>query len=89
MKKTVIVTALAIATIAVAPAAHADTYDEQVAKLTERFKKADTNGDGKLTKEEAKAGGMTRVAKYFSRTDKDGDGFVTLDQLKAMMKARS
>lgn len=89
MKKTVIVTALAIATIAVAPAAHADTYDEQVAKLTERFTKADTNGDAKLTKQEAKAGGMTRVAKYFSRADKDGDGFVTLDQLKAMMKARS
>jgi len=87
MKKILILTTLA-ASVTITPAAYAQSYDEQLAKLTERFKTADANGDGKLTKKEAEEGGMKRVAQYFGRLDSDGDGFVTFDQLKTRFDAR-
>ena len=89
MKNTLILAALSVASVAIAPAAQAQSYEEQLAQLTERFKKADANGDGKLTQKEAEDGGMTRVAKFFSRLDTDGDGFISFDQLKARLDARS
>ncbi|MEL6237645.1 MAG: EF-hand domain-containing protein [Pseudomonadota bacterium] len=89
MKKTMLFAALSIATLAVAPAAHAQSYEEQLAQLTERFKAADKDGDGKLTQKEAEDGGMTRLARFFSRIDTDGDGYVTFDQLKARLDAQS
>lgn len=57
-------------------------------ELERRFAASDANGDGKLTPEEAKAGGMKRVAKYFGRIDGDDDGFVTLDELNKITGAR-
>ena len=89
MRKPLIFAALAATTAALAPAAHAQNYEESLAKLTERFKKADADGDGKLTQKEAKDGGMKRVARYFSRLDEDGDGYVTFEQLKARLDERS
>lgn len=50
--------------------------------IEQRFKAADKDGDGKLTKDEAEAG-MPRVAKHFDEIDKDHKGYVTLDQVKA------
>jgi len=89
MKNTLILAALSVASVAIAPAAQAQSYEEQLAQLTERFKKADANGDGKLTQKEAEDGGMTRVAKFFSRLDTDGDGYVSFDQLKERLESRS
>jgi len=88
MKKILFLTALT-ASVTLAPAAYAQSYDEQLAKLTERFEKADANGDGKLTQKEAEDGGMKRVAKYFGRLDSDDDGFVTFNQLKARLDQRA
>ena len=48
----------------------------------ERFKAADTNGDGKLSREEAKA--LPRIAEHFDKIDADKDGFVTPQELQAM-----
>ncbi len=45
-----------------------------------RFKAADTNHDGKITLEEAKAG-LPRVAMAWDKIDVDKKGYVTLDQL--------
>lgn len=54
-----------------------------------RFTKADTNGDGKLSKAEAQAG-MPRVAKNFDAIDADHDGFVTKAEIgQAMMAQRA
>jgi Ca2+-binding EF-hand superfamily protein len=87
--KTIIrIAALSAATLALIPPAHAQSYDQAAAQLESRFKASDKNGDGKLTLQEAKDGGMTRVVSNFSTTDTDKDGFVTLDQLKAQLGAR-
>ena len=51
-----------------------------------RFAKADKNGDGKLTLDEAKSG-MPLVAKDFSKIDVENKGYVTLDQVKAALTA--
>lgn len=80
--------AIAAASIVLAPAAHADTYEEELAQLRSTFSKADKNKDGKLTKQEAKDGGMRRLSNFFSRVDTDGDGFVTLAQLEARLAER-
>ena len=88
MKRTLIITALAASCLASATSVSAITYEEELAQLTERFKKSDTNGDGKLTQKEAKAGGMTRLARFFSMMDSDSDGFVTFEQLKARLDER-
>jgi len=54
-------------------------------KLEERFKAADKDGDGKLTKDEAEAG-IPRVAKHFDEPDKDRKGYLTLEDVKAGLK---
>jgi Ca2+-binding EF-hand superfamily protein len=82
-----IAAALAI-TLALAPAAHAQSYDMALSQLTAKFKASDKNRDGKLTSQEAKDGGMTRVAANFKTIDTDKDGYVTFAQLKAQLDAR-
>jgi Ca2+-binding EF-hand superfamily protein len=53
----------------------------------ERFKKADTNGDGALSKAEAEKG-MPRLAKEFDAIDANKDGKLTQDEIRAYMQAR-
>lgn len=50
-----------------------------------RFQKLDSNGDGKLTLDEFKAGmkNPDRAEKLFKKLDANGDGVVTLDEYKA------
>lgn len=55
------------------------------AVLEQRFKAANTTGDGKLTLEQAKAG-MPRVAKNFDKIDVEKNGYITLPQIKDAMK---
>ena len=50
------------------------------AEVEARFKVADANGDGKLTREEAK-GTMPRLAMAWEKIDVDNKGYITLDQL--------
>ena len=50
------------------------------AEVEARFKAADANGDGKLTREEAK-GTMPRLAMAWEKIDVDNKGYITLDQL--------
>lgn len=51
------------------------------AKLEERFAEADVNGDGKLTKEEAK-NKMPRIFASFDNIDTEHTGYITLDQIE-------
>ena len=56
--------------------------DQQVSK---QFQAADTNGDGKLSKEEAKTG-MPGVYRNFERIDTKGQGFITQEDRMMAMK---
>jgi EF hand len=56
--------------------------DQQVSK---QFQAADANGDGKLSKEEAKTG-MPGVYRNFERIDTKGQGFITQEDLMMAMK---
>jgi hypothetical protein len=54
----------------------------------EQFKKLDTNGDGKLSKEEFMASkhaqkDPAKAEAQFKKLDKDGDGFLTLEEFSA------
>jgi Ca2+-binding EF-hand superfamily protein len=49
---------------------------------------ADTNGDGKISKEEMSAAHSTRVEERFARLDLDKDGFVTSEELKQAKETR-
>lgn len=80
--------ALAAVALALTPAAYAQTYDMALSQLTSRFKAADKNRDGKLSLQEAKDGGMTRVVANFATIDTDKDGYVTFAQIKAQLDAR-
>ena len=47
----------------------------------QRFLQADSNGDGKLSREEAQA--LPHLAKRFADIDSDRDGYITRDELRA------
>jgi len=51
-----------------------------------RFKAADLNGDGKLTREEAEKG-LPRVAMVWDKVDVDRRGYITLEQLLILSNA--
>ena len=61
-------------------AANLPTPPSNAAEVEARFKAADKNGDGKLTREEAQ-GSMPRVAMAWEKIDVDNKGYITLDQL--------
>jgi hypothetical protein len=58
------------------------------ALIAERFKAADTNHDGKLTRDEAKAG-MPQVYENFDKIDVKKRGYVTQRQIGAYWMSKS
>jgi hypothetical protein len=60
---------------------------EREARFTERFRKADADGNGVLSRAEAEKG-MTRLARHFDTIDANRDGQVTMDEIRAARKAR-
>ncbi|HEX7649315.1 MAG TPA: EF-hand domain-containing protein [Noviherbaspirillum sp.] len=58
-------------------------------KIEERFRTADKNGDGALTREEAKAAGLDRIVQHFDRIDANKDGKVTIDELRDALRSRA
>lgn len=62
------------------------TPEQRAQRMADRFKAADTNHDGKLTLDEAKAG-MPMLARNFDQIDTAHTGSVTLEQLSAYMQA--
>ena len=73
---------LSLCFIAVSACAQDNSRLQKVAQeMQERFAKADTNGDGMLTREEAKA--MPRVASHFDDIDANHDGLVSQEEIRA------
>lgn len=61
---------------------------ERRARFDARFKQADADGDGALSRAEAEKG-MPRLARHFDAIDADKDGRVTRDEIEAARKARA
>lgn len=61
---------------------------QRQARFEERFRKADTDGDGMLSREEAEQG-MRRLARHFDAVDANQDGRVTREEIEAARKARA
>lgn len=64
------------------------TTAEAKAIIAERFKAADVNHDGKLSREEAKAG-MPEVYKRFDQIDARKRGYITERQIGAYWEAKT
>lgn len=56
--------------------------DERLARMNERFRKADADGNGALSRLEAEKS-MPRLAREFDVVDANRDGHVTQDEIKA------
>lgn len=54
--------------------------------MQERLKAADTNADGRLSRDEARA--LPGIAAHFDAIDTDKDGLITLQELQAFRQAR-
>ena len=62
-------------------------HDRQASKrrFAERFKQADADGDGTLSRAEAEKS-MPRIAKHFDEIDSNHDGKITQEEIKASME---
>jgi Ca2+-binding EF-hand superfamily protein len=85
MKRSVMMTVISAAALTFGLSAWAgEGHDGKHGGGAEWFKKADANGDGKLSKEEfAAVCKEGDAAKKFESADTDKDGFLTPDELKA------
>ena len=89
MKRTIVSTLAVLAVFAMVGVSHADDTDassQRLQRLVNRFHKADVNGDGQLTREEAKQA-MPHVYAHFAEIDTDHKGFVTLPQIASYLEA--
>lgn len=60
---------------------HQKMHADRQAKAGARFKKLDTDGDGRISRAEAQA--APRLAQHFDEIDTNKDGFITPDELAA------
>ena len=81
MKTISLILALGLSALAVDAAAQAGPASGAGGPMMERLKKADTNGDGMISREEAKA--LPRINEHFDEIDTNKDGQVTMDELRA------
>ena len=56
--------------------------------MTAKFRRANVSGDGRLTQQQAQAGGMNGVARHFAQIDRDQKGYVTLEDVRAWHQAK-
>jgi Ca2+-binding EF-hand superfamily protein len=70
-----------LAVLAASVQAQGDRRQAWLERLPERFAAADRDGDGRLTREEARAG-MPGVYKRFDTLDRAKRGWLTLDELR-------
>lgn len=54
----------------------------------ERFRAADKDSDGALSKPEAQAAGLARIADHFDEIDLNKDGKVTIEELRDALRSR-
>ena len=80
MKRVAILTAVALGSVAVVAIAAPEGREARGA-MQDRIKQADTNGDGMLSRDEAKA--LPRILKHFDEIDTNHDNQISADELRA------
>ena len=60
---------------------------EEHGGMAAKFRRANVTGDGRLTQQQAQAGGMRGVAKHFAQIDRDQKGYVTMEDVRAWHQA--
>jgi hypothetical protein len=73
--------------LALAQDAQPGGHGDMAEKFRQRFAAADKNGDGKLTKDEAKAG-MPFVYQHFDEIDKAHAGAITMADIAAFAREK-
>lgn len=71
-----------------APASGAALRGQAMQKLKQRFDQADADGNGQLTLDEARKGGLGMVVKNFDQIDRTHSGHVSFDDIKAYLKLK-
>jgi len=56
--------------------------------MREKFEAANVTHDGRLTEQQAEAGGLKNIVRHFQEIDRDGKGYVTIQDIHAWHKAR-
>lgn len=85
MKKALATLLVILATSCIS--AHAQekaNFDETAWKV--EFSAADKDGDGKLSRDEAKAANSNITDEVFDKIDTNGDGFISPEEDKAMLE---
>ena len=81
MKYVASLTALALASAAVIAVAAPEGGERHRGAAMERLKQADTDGNGLISRDEAKS--LPRLAKHFDEIDANHDGQLSQDELRA------
>jgi hypothetical protein len=66
----------------------AENRSKPVVTFDKLFRAADTDGDGGLSRTEAKISGMDRIVQYFNRLDANKDDKVTREEMRALVRNR-
>lgn len=59
-----------------------------LARFEERFRAADKDSDGALSKPEAQAAGLHHIADHFDQIDQNKDGKVTIEELRDALRSK-
>ena len=64
---------------------HGKMHDRMQTKMQERWKAADKDGDGALSRAEAEAADMSMLSRNFEKLDRNKDGKLTTDEMRSGM----
>lgn len=67
---------------------HKAMHDQMQSKMQERWKAADKDGDGALSRAEVDGAGMKMLSRDFDKLDKNKDGKLTPDEIRRMPMMR-
>ncbi len=67
---------------------HKAMHEKMQSKMQERWKTADKDGDGALSRAEVDAAKMPRLSRDFDQLDTNKDGKLSADEMRAAMKKR-
>ena len=67
---------------------HKSMHEQMRSKMQERWKAADKDGDGALSRAELETAGMKRPLRDFDKLDKNKDGKLTPDEMREGMRMR-